>query len=176
MNLDPRPVLFLDIASTTGWAVGRLDADLPTESGSLRLGPTGCASSVRFGALLAWLVLRLSETRHRLVVFEAPVGPGMQGVTNHKTQYLLTGLCAVTEAACDQTQTRVAQVSAQAVRKGLLGRKPPKGEGKAIVLMHVRALGLTPRDDNEADAIAGLLFTTAELRRQAAGPPQQTLL
>ena len=176
-NLTPieSPMLFLDIATVTGWAVGPAHAELPVQSGSMRLGSPGCASPIRFGAMLAWLVLRLSKTRHRLVVFEAPVGPGMGGKTQHATQYLLTGLCAVTEAACNQTGTPVAQIGVQAIRRGVLGRQPPKGKGKELVLAHIRGLGLSPRDDNEADAIAGWLHSAAELRQRAAALPQQTL-
>ena len=161
-------VLFLDIATTTGWASGPASAERPAASGVIRLARgKDVSTAVKFGALLDWLVARLSAERHRMVIFEAPIGPGMDraGLTNYSTKYLLTGLCAVAEAACHCTRTPVAQASAASIRKALLPAKPGKGEAKAAVLAEVRRRGFTPTDDNEADAIAGWLHATAEIRR-----------
>lgn len=160
-------VLFLDIATTTGWASGPTGAERPAASGVIRLARgQDVPTAVKFGSLLDWLVARLSAERHSMVVFEAPIGPGIDraGLTNYSTKYLLTGLCAVAEAACHCTRTPVAQASAASIRK-TLRVKAPKGKSKEYVLAEIRRRGFDPKDDNEADAIAGWLHAAAEIRR-----------
>lgn len=151
-------ILFLDIATRTGWCVGAPGA-VPT-SGTCRLGRTGAKDAEVFGAMLAWLGGLLTEARFARVIFEAPVGPGMVGKTNFSTMRRLNGLCAIAEAVCHQTQHPVYQASAASVRKVVLGNGRPK-DAKAAVMAEIRARGFDPADDNEADAIAGWLYACA---------------
>ena len=164
-------LLFLDIATTTGWAAGSALSDRPSESGIIAL-PRTKGTDAKFGAFLDWMVARLSAHRPRLVVFEAPIGPGMDraGLTNYATKYTLTGLCAVAEAACAVSRVPCAQVSSAKIRKSLLGAKPPAKEAKAMVIAELHRRGYAPRDDNEADAIAGWLHSAAELRASLPNP------
>ena len=152
---DPRPILFLDVATVTGWACGVPGGE--PESGSVRLGRSGATDAEVFGAMIDFLAPRAEGGKLRLIVYEAPVGPGMDraGLTNFKTKARLLGLRGVVEGVCHQTRTECAQESAQRIRKSVLGARPPKGEAKAAVLAAVRARGFEPSGHDEADALAG---------------------
>lgn len=153
-------ILFLDIATQMGWCMGAPGAR-PT-SGTRRLGRKGAPDEAVFGDMLSWLGELLTEARFARVVFEAPVGPGMAGKTNFKTMRRLNGLCAIAEAVCHQTRHPVFQASAASIRKVVLGNGRPK-DAKAAVMAEMRARGFDPSDDNEADAIAGWLYTVAHV-------------
>lgn len=169
-------ILFLDIASTTGFAHGPISSGRPAASGTIRLPKIG-GTGAKFGGLMEWLVEFLSGRVGEAwtVVFEAPVGPGMDrfGKTNYQTKYTLTGLCAVAEAACNVTKFPCYQSSSAKIRKSVLGAKPAAGKAKAEVMAHLTAQGFTFRDDNEADAIAGWLHCAKVLRE--AQPAQGVL-
>lgn len=148
-------IIFLDIATQMGWCVGA-PGEVP-RSGTLRLARKGAPDEAVFGGMMSWLGALLTESRFARVVFEAPVGPGMAGKTNFATMRRLTGLCAISEAVCHQTQHPVYQASAASVRKVVLGNGRPK-DAKAAVMAEIRARGFDPADDNEADAIAGWIY------------------
>lgn len=148
-------ILFLDIATRTGWCVG-VPGAVPS-SGTFRLGRTGAKDAEVFGSMLAWLGGLLTEGRFARVIFEAPVGPGMAGKTNFSTMRRLNGLCAIAEAVCHQTGHPVFQASAASIRKVVLGNGRPENP-KAAVMAEIRARGFDPADDNEADAISGWLY------------------
>ena len=159
-------ILFLDLATRTGWCDGVLGQR--PESGTIRLGRTGAADAEVFGAMMAWIGGRLDAVRYARVVFEAPVGPGMAGKTQYKTARRLGGLCAVVEAVCHLTGHPVYQASASSIRKAVLGTGRPE-DPKQAVIAHVRSLGFDPADDNEADAIAGWLYACADFEKK--NPP-----
>ncbi len=166
MTADFPPILFLDIATTTGWCEGAPGAR--PESGTLRLCKTGGADAEAFGGLLRWLGDRLTARRYLRVVFEAPVGPGMDraGVTNWKTKRRLIGLCAVAEAVAHSTGHPVFEASAMTIRKHVLGSGRP-AEPKKAVMAAMRLSGFDPKDDNEADAIAGWIYACSVTERQS---------
>lgn len=145
-------ILFLDLATKTGWCDGIPDAR--PESGTMKLGRTNASDAEVFGNLMAWLGARLSDRRYARVVYEAPVGPGMKGKTQYKTARRLGGLCSIVEGVCHLTGHPVYQASASSIRKAVLGNGRPENPKEAVIA-HVRHLGFEPQDDNEADAIAG---------------------
>lgn len=160
------PVLFLDLATTTGWCEG-VPGEKPT-SGTMRLAPPGSSPAAIFGGLLDWLASRLTTFRYRMIVYEAPFDPRHMK-TNINTARVLLGLPAIVEAVAHQTGNhRIKEASVHDVRQHLLGRRPPKGEAKRVVMDRLRVLGYSPKDDNEGDAIAGWLYATALVESRIA--------
>lgn len=161
-------VLFLDLATTTGFCEG-IPGERPT-SGKIRLAPEGSPAAAKQGGLLAFLGTRLTAFRYRAVVYEAPRDPRHMGnKTTMDTAMMLIGMTGVTEAVCHQTgHHRVMTADVHEVRKHLLGYRPDAGKAKIEVIRKLRSLGFNPADDNEADAIAGWLFATAKLEPRCA--------
>lgn len=161
-------ILFLDIATKTGWAEG-LPGERPV-SGTYRLAPEGAKPAAIFGGMLAFLGARLTAFRYRMIVYEAPMDPRHM-TTNINTARVLLGLPAVVEAVAHQTgHHAIREASVHDVRKHLLGGRPPNGEAKAAVIAAVRGLGFDPTDDNEADAIAGWAYAVSLVDPRAALP------
>ena len=156
-------VIFLDLATTTGWCVG-VPGEKPI-SGSIRLGYQGCTPEEKGAALFNFLSPRLMAFRHRMLVFEAPLDPRQMGrTTNAATARTLIGLAFMAGSVASLTNPRYREANVSEVRKFILsGSRPPKGEAKNAVMKVVRTLGYDFKDDNEADAIAGWLHATAIL-------------
>lgn len=161
-------ILFLDLATTTGWCEG-IPGEKPT-SGKLRLAPEGSPSAAKHGGLLAFLGTRLTTFRYRAVVYEAPRDPRHMGnKTTMNVAMMLIGMTGVVEAICHQTgHHRVMTSDVHAIRKHLLGYRPQAGDAKKEVIAKLRTLGFDPADDNEADAIAGWLHACATLEPRCA--------
>lgn len=160
------PVLFLDLATTTGWCEG-VPGEKPT-SGTMRLAPEGSSTAAVFGGMLDFLATRLTAFRYRLIAYEAPMDPRHMK-TNVKTARILLGLPAVVEAVAYQTgHHRLREASVHDVRKFLLGGRPAKGDAKRAVCDRLRVLGYAPKDDNEGDAIAGWLYACAQIDQRIA--------
>lgn len=84
--------------------------------------------------------------------------------TNINTARMLLGMPAVVEGLAHQTgHHRLFEASVHDVRKHLLGFRPQSGEAKRVVIGALRDRGFSPRDDNEADAIAGWLYACSVL-------------
>lgn len=159
-------ILFLDIATVTGWCEG-LPGERPV-SGSIRLAPEGSKPAAIFGGMMAFLGTRLTTFRYRRIVYEAPMDPRHMK-TNINTARVLLGLPAVVEAVAHQTgHHSLSEARVDDVRMHLLGARPAKGEAKRAVIGAVRAMGFDPTDDNEADAIAGWIYAVAQTDPKAA--------
>ena len=153
-------ILCLDLATTMGWCEG-VPGEKPT-SGTFRLAPVGSSAAAVHGGLVDWLAKRLTTFRYRMVVYEAPLDPRWsKQPRSAATARLLLGLCGITEGICHQTGHTVKEADVSGVRMHVLGARPPKGEGKTLVMQRLRLLGHEFRDDNEADAIAVWLYATA---------------
>lgn len=161
-------ILFLDIATTTGWCEG-LPGERPV-SGKIRLAPEGSKPAAIFGGMLSFLGARLTAFRYRMIVYEKPMDPRHMK-TNINTARVLLGLPAVVEAVAHQTgHHAIREANVHDVRKHLLGVRPAKGDAKRAVTEAVRALGFDPADDNEADAIAGWAYAVSLVDPKAALP------
>lgn len=157
-------VLFLDLATTMGWCEGVPGTGDRPMSGTIRLAPEGSPPAAVFGGLLDFLITRLTTFRYRLIVYEAPMDPRHMK-TNINTARILLGMPAIVEAVAYQTgHHALREASVNDVRKSLLGYIPRRAKGdapaaqKAPVIAELRACGYEPKDDNEADAIAGWIF------------------
>ncbi|MCA1776101.1 MAG: hypothetical protein LC676_10965 [Loktanella sp.] len=156
-------ILFLDLARQTGWASGVPGGRIA--SGSVPLASTQASHGATFAALDALLTEWIEEGGYGVVAFEAPMDPRHMGkMTTFKTTRLLLGLTAIAEATCYRLKVRrTVECSVQDVRKHVIGGQPTRGKAKQEVLQHMIRAGHNPRDDNEADAIAGWLYTEAIL-------------
>lgn len=165
-------ILFLDIATTTGWAEG-LPGERPI-SGRLRLVSDGGPNYEAYDKLHDFLIDRFKLNRYRAVIFEKPMSPShMAGRTTAATIRRLIGLCEVAEWVCRRSGyygSSVMTADVHDVRKHLLGGRPAKGDAKREVIAALRGLGFDPADDNEADAIAGWLYAAAQVDPKAAPP------
>lgn len=172
INMPDNTLLFIDIATVLGFAVGR-PADKPI-SGSVSLrtkashpGTKGCL----FGD---WLGPQLVVHRPARVIFEAPMmmmpkadGSGAGGNTG--TMLTLIGLAELAKVICCRYDIPIFPVASSTVRKWFLGNGRPENP-KLAVMQECRRRGWSPIDDNEGDALAGLdyalgLYYPNEYRR-----------
>lgn len=157
---DPRPILFLDLATRTGWCEG-VPGGKPT-FGSTLFAPEGAGSGAIFGGAFKWLAERCQSTRYRAIYIEAPLDPRHMG--NRTTRMVglrLIGLPAVMEAAAYLCKQYVfEEVRADDVRLTLLGYRPKAAEAKQAVMKGLKALGFDVDDPDAADALAGWLHVS----------------
>ena len=154
-----RPVIFLDLGRTTGFAEGVPGGKLTF--GSITFAPDGASHGEVFGQAMKWLVERWSAWKPKTVVYEAPIPPFMkQGATNVNTTAVLFGLPAIVEGIANRVgiyDVRMAHVDD--VRRFHFGKKLFKRDNpKARVIEHLQGLGYEIRQHDAADALAGLLF------------------
>lgn len=161
------PILFLDLATTTGWAVGRPGETI--RSGSIRFAKPREDQAAAFARYQVWLDNLIAADNVAEVVFEQPMDPRhmvdkktRRNLTTFDTIRKLLGLCAITEATARLAGIRVTEASVHAIRRHVLsGQRAPKGEAKRVVAARLQMLGFRPTDDNESDAIAGWLYASA---------------
>lgn len=187
--MSTAPDLFLDLATSCGWAEGRPGERL--RSGSFKLGAPGSTEDERYAALFRWLWDRFAVGKPRRVVYEAPMMPArMVGSTTMTTTQFLLGLPAVVRTVCALRGVwKVERANVQDVRHYLLSGRQFVFRGKTIngrrnldraaakhcIGERMRALGYEPANDDEADALAGLLFVHAKLA-PAAGSALSPLM
>ncbi|MDC7784806.1 hypothetical protein PQJ75_00875 [Rhodoplanes sp. TEM] len=154
------PILALDVAKRLGWAYGA-PGQKPT-SGSVRLItpkqeegiPEGELRRAVYRSLRRWLSDFLIVNRTRMVTYESPVASMIHGNTNVQTVRLLIGMAEhVEEVVPDGVELREGGISE--IRKYFIGTgRPPKNQGKKMVMARCAALGWQYADDNAADALA----------------------
>lgn len=153
--------MFLDLARTTGWCEG-VPGERPT-SGTIRLAPADASPGHVYAGMIQFLAPRLQSFRYRAICYEAPFDPRHMK-TNFNTARLLLSLPSIAEGVCILTgHHTIREVSVNDVRSFLLGNRPAKGEAKQAIIDRLRGLGYDPKDDNEADAIAGWHFACSIL-------------
>lgn len=161
------PALALDLATTTGWALGLLGKK--PRSGSIKLGGAGTSRPARYAALNDWLdSMNAAHGPFSEVVFESPLVEG-QG---RDRALLALGLVAHLELWCWDRDLRTSECMVASTRKAVLGRGTfPKGEAKGVVMAWCKSRGFDPQDDNAGDAIVLWshleMIRTARLRRPA---------
>ena len=145
-------VLMLDLGRRTGWAAL---TSLAEDSGVHELyNETGSKASYddgeRFVAFHNFLTqLTIAFGRFDVIAFEQ-----VNGGTRGRQTALYNGYRATLMAWCHMRGVVCAPLPVQTIKKVVTG----SGKGrKEAVMAAVRGLGYAPWDDNEADAIAGLL-------------------
>jgi hypothetical protein len=143
-------ILALDLGSITGWALGAGAHRIV--SGTVSFRPSryegGGIRSVRFRA---WLNQLASDFRNLSAVYFEEVRRHLGTDAAH----LYGGFLATLTAWCEQREVPYQGVPVGTIKRFIAG----KGNAdKQAVLDAVRARGYVPTDDNEADAIAILLW------------------
>ena len=147
-------IMALDLASTSGWAVG-IPGGTPI-SGSVRFASAGASHEAIFAKAAQWMNGVLVAHAPSLVVWEAPLATSFRrGTNNSVVVSMLFGLPAVIGAvAYLRGIYDIRKASTRDVRMHFIGQNPKGHIGKKLVMRQCRAMGWSPIDDNESDALA----------------------
>jgi len=147
-------VLALDLASTSGWAVG--EPGMLLAHGSIRFASKGASHEAIFANAFDWMQDKLGVYGPTTVVWEAPLPTSFsRGRTTIDTTTLLFGLPAVIGLAAYKRgiyDIRKAEIAL--VRRHFIGENPKRALAKRMVKHACQVRGWDVTDDNEADAIA----------------------
>lgn len=154
-------IIFHDIATKVGWAVGAPRCDAP-RFGSFRCGPPGCSIGAALDKYERELTAQILATRPACFAFEAPllVRPNKQGLggTAMDTARKLLGLAATAEKVAFQLGvSMVRETEHSKVMKHFTGTSNWKrADGKAAVIKICGLMGWDVKGDDDAgDALAG---------------------
>ena len=155
--------LALDPATVTGWCIGSPNST--PRLGTLDLTkPKEIRRGYAFEVFRRWLLRTFDEREITHVIFESPV---LTKFTNIHMTRMAQGLDAHIEAAVetwnnDNPDQRIAlsEATPGQMKKILTG----KGNApKAAMMKHAIARGMSPDNDNEADAFAAWLYLLGEI-------------
>ena len=165
------PIMALDLASTSGWAVG-LPGGTPL-SGSVRFASAGASHEAIFAKATQWMYGAIAQHAPALVVWEAPLATSFRkGQSNINTTTLLYGLPAVIGAvAYLRGIYDIRKASTRDVRMHFIGQNPRGHIGKKLGMRQCRAMGWNPIDDNESDALATWHYMCALIEPKLAIAP-----
>lgn len=157
-------LLCLDLATNTGYACGSL-AEGVIESGSYRLPKTEDDVGLYLAYFRKWLESSVRRLEPREIIFEMPVLPPL-GKTTLITLRKLYGLCGLTELVAQDLSLSCAEANVSDVCSHFLGRGYPRASDprKRATVAKCRERGWTPRDEDNADALALLDFALAKKR------------
>lgn len=157
MQLMRPSILALDVATTTGFAHGRI-GDRPL-AGAIRFGKTGAIDDEVWAEATKWLIDILKVVTPDIVALEAPIQtarPGNDG-SNAKTMMRLLGLQANLRKVVFLKYARPAQIiHVQSARKLFIGHgNLPGAEAKQLVKQRAINLGWLDAADSydKADAL-----------------------
>lgn len=146
-------VLALDLGTTTGWALRSADGRIV--SGTVSLRPSRYdGGGVRYLRFRAWLDGILKDTGAVQLISYEEVRRHLSTDSSH----VYGGLLATLTAWCEQYGIPYQGVPVGTIKRFIAG----KGNAdKQAVIASIRERGFNPSDDNEADAIAILLWALA---------------
>lgn len=151
-------VLALDLGTNTGWAMRPL-AGAPIVSGVEKFAPSRFeGGGMRFLRFKQWLT-EMKAGGVAVVYFEEVVFHGKFNSVG--AAHLYGGMLAILTAWCEHHGIPYRGVPVATIKKSFTGKGNTNKDG---MVAHARALGYKPEDDNEADAIAILLFVEAGMR------------
>ena len=145
-------ILALDLGTTTGYAIAGADGGITSGTAEFRLEPL----AERRDALPAIQALAHRDSRTRLA---ASTWACYEEVRNHAgidaAHAFMADCSRSLTACCDHHDIAYQGVPVGTIKRFIAG----KGNAdKAAVIAAVRARGFNPADDNEADALAILLW------------------
>ena len=143
-----KPILALDLATRTGWAIRRADGRV--ESGSVSFAiKADEGQGRRYVKARAWLVeMKQAHPDLGEIVYETVMGHGAHNVI---AGHVYGGLLATVQSFGEHNQIPYRGIGVSTIKKRFAGHgKATKGD----MIAQCRALGFNPSDDNEADAIA----------------------
>ena len=152
ISLAHYTVLALDLGTTTGWALRSHDGGIT--SGTMTFRPSRFeGGGMRFLRFRGWLeeVAALSGGVARIVFEEVRAHAGTDAA------HIYGGFLAHLSAWCEERSIAYQGVPVATIKRFATG----KGSAdKAKMVAAIQARGFAPADDNEADAIALLLWAT----------------
>ena len=150
MDKSIQTVLALDLGTTTGWAsLGPNDRIVSgTEDFRPRRFEGGGMRFLRFQDFLLELALHLNGVQR--VVFEE-----VRRHAGTDAAHIYGGFLGALSAWCEEHEIPYQGVPVGTIKRHVTGKG---NANKAAVIAAVTALGFSPADDNEADAIAILLW------------------
>jgi hypothetical protein len=146
-------VLALDLATVTGWALGKVGDD--PKFGHIRFAKRGETHAVAYRELRAWMEKMLAWNKAvNLIVYESPAVPSiMAGKTNIDTTRLLFGLSENLEEFC-HARIELREASVSQVRAHFIGQNLKSKIAKPMTLEKCRELGWMCETTDESDACA----------------------
>jgi hypothetical protein len=145
-------ILALDLGTTTGWALRSQDGGIT--SGTITFRPSRFeGGGMRYLRFRSWLgeVSTLTGGLTRIAFEEVRSHAGTDAA------HLYGGFLAHLSAWCEERGVAYEGVPVGTIKRFATGRG---NADKAAVIAAMRARGFAPADDNEADAIALLLWAT----------------
>jgi hypothetical protein len=143
-------VLALDLGTTTGWALRGQDGGIT--SGTMTFRPSRFeGGGMRYLRFRGWLteMAGLANGLSRVAFEEVRAHAGTDAA------HLYGGFLATLTAWCEQEAIPYEGVPVATIKRFATGRG---NADKAAMIAAMRARGFTPADDNEADALALLLW------------------
>ena len=161
-------ILALDLATTTGWAIGE-PGEQP-ESGVLRFGRGNTTHGQIAAEAIAWMIEFLSDRRPEQIVFEQPLPPNFTGGhTTLNTAMITMGLPFLLQGiAYKLGMFNVEAVRVSDVRIFFIGANMKSAEAKQATFDRCQKLGFNPADDNASDALALWCFQCAKVKPELA--------
>jgi hypothetical protein len=150
LGSPPATILALDLATTTGWALRSPDGAIV--SGTVSFRPSRYdGGGVRYLRFRSWLDgMAADAVKISAIYFEE-----IRRHLSTDSAHVHGGLLATLTAWCEQKSIAYQGVPVGTIKHHVTG----KGNAdKAAVIAAVRERGFNPADDNEADAIAILLW------------------
>lgn len=146
----PRCLLALDLGTNTGWAMRGHDGLITTGTASFKPGRYD-GGGMRYLRFTNWLT--------ELDRLSGPISAiWFEEVRRHAATdaaHIYGGLLATLASWCEQRRIPYQGVPVGTIKRHVTGKG---NAGKQAVIEAVRARGFSPADDNEADAIAILLW------------------
>jgi hypothetical protein len=150
LGLASGPILSLDLGTTTGWA-------MQLAGGAIESGTTSFRTSRYDGGGMRYLRFRswLASLDTNVAGIEAIYFEEVRRHAGTDAAHLFGGFLAVLSSWCEQNGIAYQGVPVGTIKRYVTGKA---NADKAAVIEAVRARGFNPADDNEADAIAILLW------------------
>ncbi len=144
-----RSILALDLGTTTGWASL---TDSAIHSGTMSFRPSRYdGGGIRFLRFRSWLdQLAIDAGEFTSIYFEE-----VRRHAGTDAAHVYGGLLATLTAWCEQRSIPYQGVPVGTIKRHVTGKG---NANKAAVIAAIRERGFDPADDNEADAIAILLW------------------
>src|SRR5262245_45775603 len=149
-RLVARSMLALDLGTSTGWALRWPDGNITSGTVSFKSSRYD-GGGMRYVRFRAWLDGVADDTPEIAAIHFEEVRRHVSTDSSH----IYGGLLATLTAWCEQRSIAYQGVPVGTIKRFITGRG---NADKAAVIAEVRARGYSPADDNEADAIAILLW------------------
>ncbi|MGA8992511.1 MAG: hypothetical protein WB500_19375 [Rhodoplanes sp.] len=150
IDRDRSTILALDLGATTGWAVRSINGAITSGTAEFRL-DRWQSGGMRFLRFKRWL----TELKHQAGGFDLVVYEQVRNHAGVDAAHAFGGWLAILTAWSDHHDIDYQGVPVGTIKRFIAG----KGNAdKAAVIAAIRARGFDPADDNEADALAILLW------------------